>query len=46
MPIICRMVPKIKEPENQHFEKMRKPPGDIIILHMRSTNENHMMYGS
>ena len=30
-------------PENQSFEKMKKTPGDIIILHMFTTNDNHMM---
>ena len=25
---------------------MKKTPGDIIILHMRTINDNHMMYGS
>ena len=30
-------------PENQHFEKKH---GDIIILHMCTTNEDHMMYSS
>ena len=33
-------------PENQNFEKMKKPPGGIIILNMSTTNENHMMYDS
>ena len=33
-------------PKNQNFEKMKKTPGDIIILHMCIINENHMMYGS
>ena len=32
--------------ENQDFEKMKKKPGDIIILHKCNTNDNHMMYGS
>ena len=32
-------------PENQNFEKMKKTPGDIIILHKCTTNEN-MRYGS
>ena len=33
--------------ENQTFEKMKKKklPGDTI-LHMRTINDNHMMYGS
>ena len=32
--------------ENQNFEKMKKAPGDIIILHMCTKNHNHMMYSS
>ena len=28
------------------FEKMWKTPGDIILLHMYNTNQDHMMYGS
>ena len=32
--------------ENQNFEKMKKTSGDIITLHMRTINDNHMMYGS
>ena len=30
----------------QNFEKMKKPPGDIITLHMCTINDNPMMYGS
>ena len=33
-------------PKNQNFEKMRKTHGDIIILHMYTKNDNHMMYDS
>ena len=32
--------------ENQNFEKMKKPSGDIIILNKCTINDNHMMYGS
>ena len=32
--------------ENQNFEKVKKMPVDIIILHMCTINENHMMYVS
>ena len=35
-----------KNPENQNIEKMRRLPEDIIILHMCTINNNHMMYGS
>ena len=31
-----------RNPENQNFEKMKKAPGDIIILHMSTINKNHM----
>ena len=33
-------------PENQNSEKMKKMPGEIMILHLCTTNNNHMMYGS
>ena len=33
-------------PENQSFEKLKKRFGDIFILHLCTTNDNHMMYGS
>ena len=32
--------------EDQNFEKMEKTTGGIIILNMRTINENHMMYDS
>ena len=31
--------------ENQNFEDLKKTPGDIIIFHMCTINDNHMMYG-
>ena len=31
--------------KNQQFEKMKKTHGDIIILHMCTINDSHMMYG-
>ena len=33
-------------PENQNFEKMKKRPGDIIILHTCTKNYDQMMYSS
>ena len=33
-------------PENQHFEKLKKVPKGIIILHKCTLNDNHMIYGS
>ena len=35
-----------RNPENQNFEKKKKTPGDIIILHNCTINNNHMTYGS
>ena len=37
--------PPPNNPENQNFEKMKKPPGDIIILQMCTIHDIHMMYG-
>ena len=33
-------------PRKSNFEKMKKTPWDIIILHMCTKNNNHTMYGS
>ena len=33
-------------PKNQNFEKMKKTPGYITILHICTINDNHMMYSS
>ena len=33
-------------PKNQNFEKMKKMPGDIIILHKCVKNHDHMLYCS
>ena len=38
--------PTPKHSENQNFEKLKKPLGDITILHMCPSNDNHMMYCS
>ena len=32
--------------ENQHFEKIKKTPEDVITLQMCTINDSHMMYGS
>ena len=32
------------DPENQNFKKIKKTPGDIIILHRCAIYEDHMMY--
>ena len=34
------------QPKKLKFEKMKKPPGDFITLHMCPINDNHMMHGS
>ena len=30
--------------ENQNFEKMKKTPGDIIVLQMCTINDSYIMY--
>ena len=30
-------------PENQQFDKLKIVPGDIIILHMYTINDNHVI---
>ena len=42
--VFCLLPPN--NPKNQNFEKMKKSPGDIIILHKCTINDNHTMYGS
>ena len=34
------------DPKYQNFYKMKNISGDIIVLHMCTINEDHMMYGS
>ena len=41
LPFSCANYPKY-----QNFGKIKKAPGDIIILHGCTRNDNHMMYGS
>ena len=36
----------LNNPKNQNFEKMKQKSGNIIILHLCTINDNHMMYGS
>ena len=36
--------PPLNNQKNQNFEKMKKKPGDIIILHMCTKNHDHMLY--
>ena len=39
----CAFTPN--NPKNQHFEKIKIKSGDIIMLHMCTINDIHMMYG-
>ena len=36
----------LNNPTNQNFAKIKKIPRGIIILHKRTTNDNHMTYRS
>ena len=36
----------LNNPKNQSFEKLKKIPGDIIILHKCTKNHDHMLYCS
>ena len=42
--IFCPLPPK--QPKKLKFEKMKKTPRDIIILHMSNINDNIMIYRS
>ena len=39
-------LPILTIPPKKNFEKMKKLAGDIIILHMCTINNNHLIYGS
>ena len=43
--IFCTFTPLTTQ-KIKILKKMKKPPGDIIILHKCTINYNHMMYGS
>ena len=43
--VFCLFTPP-NNSKNQNFETMKKISGDIIILHMCTKNDNHMMHGS
>ena len=36
--------PPPNNPDSQNFKKMKKTPGDIIILHISTINENHDLW--
>ena len=38
--------PPNNQKKNQNFEKLKKRPGDIIILHKCTKNHGHMLYCS
>ena len=44
--IFCPFIrlPTPPNPENQHFEKMKKASGDVIILNLCNKKHDHMMY--
>ena len=45
--IFCPFTPwKPKKSKSWKNEKKKKMPGDIIISHMCTLNDSHMMYGS
>ena len=46
--ISCNFLPFYlpKTTKNQNLKKIKIAAGDIIILHMCTKNDNHMMYGS
>ena len=44
--VIFCLLTNLTTQKNQNFEKRNKKPGYIIILHLCTTNDNHMMYGS
>ena len=43
--IFCPFTP-LTTPKNQNFEKIKKNPGDIIILNKSNKNYDHMLYRS
>ena len=46
--IFCHFLPfdPPNNPKNQNSEKMKKAPGDIIILHLSTTNDHPMLNSS
>ena len=40
------LLPPPNNLKNENFQKMKKTPTDITILHMCTINDNHIMYGS
>ena len=43
--IFCTFTP-LNSPKNQNFEKMKKTPGDMIILHNCTKNHDHRLHCS
>ena len=43
--MFCPFTPLTTQ-KNQHFEKMKQQPGDIIILNKSTKNYDHMLYRS
>ena len=44
--ILGHFYPKTKNAKNQNVKKKIKKPGDIIILHLCTKNQDNMMCGS
>ena len=46
--IMCHFLPfyPLNSPQNKNIKKMKKIPGDIIILHKYPKNHDHMLYCS
>ena len=44
--LFCPFIPLTKQKIKILKKWKKKTPGDIIILHLSTTNDNHIMYGS
>ena len=40
------LLPPLQPPKNENFKKMKKLPGDIIVLHKCTKNHDYMPYCS
>ena len=45
-PFFALLSPPTNNSENKNFEKLKKNPEDIIILHRCTKNHDHMLYCS
>ena len=44
--LLFALLPPSNSRKNQNFKKMKKTPGDVIILHKCTKNYDHMVYCS